>query len=286
MKAKYLTIAFISCFALAPLAWAQGEEEEGAAVVPKQVVKVQPDEIPGEKMTVQQWKVQSHFFDQHDDSTKERLDPVLVLREHYGVDFPSGATASYSPKNGKLTVKNTPRNLKIIDDAIKDYISTCRPVGRTAEDFKKWAKEEYKRRQTAVKLMEKVNDAKSGQKALDKLMKIYKAKQIEDGFPLGNLIPAYCGSLNVIDRKTRDAVGKKFAKQLEDIYDQQRRLGELEDSGSDEIYAFQCYTGGIYCFADDDKTGERWYITKLGIKVKKAEKSGDQDNGVTADDLP
>ncbi len=285
MKAKYLTIAFISCFALAPLAWAQGEEED-SAVVPKQVVKVQPDEIPGEKMTVQQWKVQSHFLDQHDDSTEGRLDPVFILREHYGVDFPSGATASYSPKNRKLTVKNTPRNLKIIDDAINDYISTCRPVGRTAEDFKKWAKEEYKRRQTAVKLMEKVNDAKSGQKALDKLMKIYKAKQIGDGFPTGNLRMGYIGSLNVIDRKTRDAVGKKFAKQLGDIYEQQWRLEGLEDFGSDGIYALHFYTACIYCFANDDKTGERWHITKLGIKVEKAEKSGDQDNGGTADDLP
>jgi len=270
MKAKYLAIAFISSFTLASLAGAQGEKKEnGSTEEPKPVAKASP----GEKMTEQQWKVPPLFFDRDEDSTEEKPDPVRVLQEH-GVRFPSGATASYSPKNGKLTVRNTPENLEMIDATIKHYMSHYRSVGRTAEDFKKWAKQEYKRRQAAVELMKKVHDTKSAKKARDKLMKIYKAKKTAeaDGF-LGNLTLSYRGTLSVIDQKTRDTEEKKFAKQLEEIYEQQQRLHELD--GSEEIEDLILYTGCVYGFAEDDKTGERWEITKLGIKVILAGESGD-----------
>ena len=281
MKAKHLTIALITGFTLAPLAWAQGEEENGATEEPKVEAKVlrrkMSDEIPGEKMAVQQWKVPPLFFERDDDSTEEKPDPRFVLREH-GVSFPSGATASYSPKNGKLTVKNTPRNLELIDLTIKYYMSRYRPVGRTAEDFKKWAKQEYKRRQEAVKLMKKVHDYKSAKKALGKLMKIYEAKKEPDTA----IVPfrsCYVGTLKVIDKKTRDAVGEKFAKQLGEIYDQQNRLSGLEDYDdedyNDEIDSLYFYTTFIYHFAEDDKTGERWEIERSGIKVKQAGESDD-----------
>jgi len=273
MNAKYLTTALAMGLALTPLACAQGEEAEGAAAEPKQAAA-----LPGEKLAVQQWKVPPLFFERNNASPEKAPDPVLVLKTDYGIDFPanSGATASYSPKDGKLTVKNTPRNLKAIDAIIKQYMSTYRPVGRTAEDFKKWAKEEYKRRQAAVKLMEKANDDKSAKKALDKLMKIYKAQKKEDK-PLGDLSVSYKGALNAIDQKTRDAVGKKFAKQLEEIYDQQQRLLELEDN-SDGMLALRFYAERVYVFAEDDRTGKRWEITEEGIEETSARKRGNRNN--------
>lgn len=152
------------------------------------------------------------------------------------------------------------------DSAIKDYMATYRLVGKTAKDFKKWAKEEYKRRQAAVKLMEKANDAKSAQKALDKLMKIYKAQKNGDR-PLGDLSVIYKGALNAIDRKTRDAAGKKFAKQMEEIYEQRRRLFELGDN-SDEMQALRFYTDRVYGFAKADTMGKCWVITIEGLEEK------------------